>query len=191
MFVSYLVLISSFPYIIALPRFLPDFHSSIGLCRWYSNITLTILDIIHRPVFYLKYDVSETGVCPRLQVEPTQSSRNQTETNAILTAFRDFLQSLQANDMTVLPSIRTLTNHLIIRRNRVPDIDSHVKQRGGGNRCRRWRARSVRVLQPHNICKESARSPSAAPPSHTSCCFLKSPALREHGGQTSYWAVLV
>jgi hypothetical protein len=27
---------------------------SIGLWRWYINITVTILDIIHRPVFYLK-----------------------------------------------------------------------------------------------------------------------------------------
>jgi hypothetical protein len=27
-------------------------------------ITITILDIIHRPVFYLKYDVSETELSP-------------------------------------------------------------------------------------------------------------------------------
>jgi hypothetical protein len=33
---------------------------SIGLWRWYINITVTILDFIHRPVFYLKQDVSET-----------------------------------------------------------------------------------------------------------------------------------
>jgi hypothetical protein len=26
-----------------------------GLWRWYINITITILDIIHRPVFYLKH----------------------------------------------------------------------------------------------------------------------------------------
>jgi hypothetical protein len=45
---------------------------STGLWRWYINITITILDIIHRPVFYLKYDISETGICLRLQVEPTQ-----------------------------------------------------------------------------------------------------------------------
>jgi hypothetical protein len=30
------------------------------------------LDIIHRPVFYLKYNVSETEFCLRLQVEPTE-----------------------------------------------------------------------------------------------------------------------
>jgi hypothetical protein len=45
---------------------------SIGLWRWYINITITILGIIHRPVFYLKHDVSETGFCLRLQVEPSQ-----------------------------------------------------------------------------------------------------------------------
>jgi hypothetical protein len=28
------------------------------------------MDIIHRPVFRLKHDVTETGVCLRLQVEP-------------------------------------------------------------------------------------------------------------------------
>jgi hypothetical protein len=44
----------------------------IGLWRWYVNITITILDIIQRPVFYLKYDVSETAFCLRLQVESTQ-----------------------------------------------------------------------------------------------------------------------
>jgi hypothetical protein len=36
------------------------------------RLTITILDIIHRPVFYLKYDVSVTGFCLHLQVEPTQ-----------------------------------------------------------------------------------------------------------------------
>jgi hypothetical protein len=45
---------------------------SIGLWRRYINITIRILDIIHRPVLYLKHDVSETGFCLRLQVEITQ-----------------------------------------------------------------------------------------------------------------------
>jgi hypothetical protein len=36
------------------------------------NVTVTILDIIHRPVVYLKYDVSEIEFCPRLKVEPSQ-----------------------------------------------------------------------------------------------------------------------
>jgi hypothetical protein len=39
--------------------------------RWcYINITIAILNIIHRPVFYVKYGVSETGFCLCLQVEP-------------------------------------------------------------------------------------------------------------------------
>jgi hypothetical protein len=44
----------------------------MGLGRWYINITITILDIIHRTVFYLKHDVSE--FYHSLQVEPTQLS---------------------------------------------------------------------------------------------------------------------
>jgi hypothetical protein len=44
---------------------------SIGLWRWYINVTITILDIIHRPNFYLKHDYLEAGFCLRLQVEPT------------------------------------------------------------------------------------------------------------------------
>jgi hypothetical protein len=40
--------------------------------RWYINITITILDIIHRPVLYLKLNVSETGFCLRLRVKLTQ-----------------------------------------------------------------------------------------------------------------------
>jgi hypothetical protein len=27
---------------------------SVGLCLWYINLSITILDIFHRPVFYLK-----------------------------------------------------------------------------------------------------------------------------------------
>jgi hypothetical protein len=38
---------------------------SIGLWRWYINVTITILDIIHRPVFYLKLN-STLYVCPYL-----------------------------------------------------------------------------------------------------------------------------
>jgi hypothetical protein len=45
---------------------------SIGLWRWYINITITILDIIQRPAFYLKHDVSETDFCLRLEAKPTQ-----------------------------------------------------------------------------------------------------------------------
>jgi hypothetical protein len=42
------------------------------LRRWYINITITILNTINRPVFYLKHDVSETGVCLCLQAELAQ-----------------------------------------------------------------------------------------------------------------------
>jgi hypothetical protein len=45
---------------------------SIGLWRWYMGITITLLDISHHPSSIWKYDVSETGLYLRLQVEPTQ-----------------------------------------------------------------------------------------------------------------------
>jgi hypothetical protein len=45
---------------------------STGLWRWYINVTTTILDIINRPIFYLKLNVSETGFCLRLGVSPIQ-----------------------------------------------------------------------------------------------------------------------
>jgi hypothetical protein len=45
---------------------------SIGWWRWDIRITIAILDIIHRPVFHLKHNVSETGFCLRIQVEHTQ-----------------------------------------------------------------------------------------------------------------------
>jgi hypothetical protein len=35
-------------------------------------MTITILDIIHSHVLYLKHDILETGFCPWLQVEHTQ-----------------------------------------------------------------------------------------------------------------------
>jgi hypothetical protein len=44
---------------------------SVGLWSWYVNITITILDIVHRPIFYLKQDVSETGFCLHHEVEHT------------------------------------------------------------------------------------------------------------------------
>jgi hypothetical protein len=36
-------------------------------------IFITALDVIYHRVFYLKHNVSETGFCLRLEVEPTQS----------------------------------------------------------------------------------------------------------------------
>jgi hypothetical protein len=38
----------------------------------YVPVDYQLLDIIHRPVFYLERDVSETGFCLRLQVIFTQ-----------------------------------------------------------------------------------------------------------------------
>jgi hypothetical protein len=38
----------------------------------YINITITILDIIHRLVFYLKHHVSETGFCLQVKVARRQ-----------------------------------------------------------------------------------------------------------------------
>jgi hypothetical protein len=45
---------------------------SVGLWWWYINITITILDIIHRPVFYLKLNSTLylTGSTLRLRYEP-------------------------------------------------------------------------------------------------------------------------
>jgi hypothetical protein len=45
---------------------------STGLWQWHINITITILNIIHRPVFYLNHKVSGTRFCLRLQEESNQ-----------------------------------------------------------------------------------------------------------------------
>jgi hypothetical protein len=45
---------------------------SIGLWRRHIHITVIVLNIIHRPAFYLKHDVSESAFYLRLQVEHTQ-----------------------------------------------------------------------------------------------------------------------
>jgi hypothetical protein len=34
------------------------------------DVSIKILDIIHRPVSYIKHDVSENAFCLRLRVEP-------------------------------------------------------------------------------------------------------------------------
>jgi hypothetical protein len=49
---------------------------SIGLRLWYINITITILDIIHRLVFFLKHLISEAGFCLCLHVVPRQRLAN-------------------------------------------------------------------------------------------------------------------
>jgi hypothetical protein len=35
---------------------------SIGLCRWYINVTITVLDIIHSPVFIFNTQLNSTGL---------------------------------------------------------------------------------------------------------------------------------
>jgi hypothetical protein len=42
------------------------------MTQYLDIITVTVLDIIHRPVIYSGHTVSENGFCLRLQVEPTQ-----------------------------------------------------------------------------------------------------------------------
>jgi hypothetical protein len=44
---------------------------SLGLSRWYINITITILDISHRLFLHMKHYIPETGFCLRLHVEHT------------------------------------------------------------------------------------------------------------------------
>jgi hypothetical protein len=39
------------------------------------STNIMFLDIIHRPVYISKHNVSETGVCLRFQVKPTQLGR--------------------------------------------------------------------------------------------------------------------
>jgi hypothetical protein len=46
---------------------------STGLGRWYINITLTIMDMGHRSVFYLEYDASATGCSLSIQMEPARA----------------------------------------------------------------------------------------------------------------------
>jgi hypothetical protein len=45
---------------------------STALRRWYINIANRILNIIHRPLFYLKQDVPKTEICFHFQEEPTE-----------------------------------------------------------------------------------------------------------------------
>jgi hypothetical protein len=58
------------------------FIRSKSLWRWYISTNILLLFIIHRPViiqkhrpvYFSKHNVSETGFCLRLQVNPTQMS---------------------------------------------------------------------------------------------------------------------
>jgi hypothetical protein len=42
---------------------------STGVWRWYVDITVTILDIIQNPVFYLKQNISKTGFGHLFKIE--------------------------------------------------------------------------------------------------------------------------
>jgi hypothetical protein len=53
---------------------------SVGLWRWYINITITILDINHRPVFYLKLNSIGLFVPHRKHIMPPLRAQ---EVNAI------------------------------------------------------------------------------------------------------------
>jgi hypothetical protein len=61
---------------------------SIGLWLWYINITITVLDSIHSPVFYLKRNVSDTEFFRRSKVEyvllgPIHRPGPETETSSV------------------------------------------------------------------------------------------------------------
>jgi hypothetical protein len=47
-------------------------NATYSLCYPLVYITIIILDIIHRPAFYLKHNVSKTGFSLSLQVKPTR-----------------------------------------------------------------------------------------------------------------------
>jgi hypothetical protein len=57
------------------------FGRSIRWWWWYINEHITIVNIIHRPAYYLEHDILETGFCFHLQVGPihraSDSSRHQ------------------------------------------------------------------------------------------------------------------
>jgi hypothetical protein len=53
---------------------------SVGLWRWYVNITDTILDIIHCPVFYLHLNSIGLSVCQRKYIKSTPRAQ---QVNAI------------------------------------------------------------------------------------------------------------
>jgi hypothetical protein len=50
-----------------------DYANKIwSLWRWYVSTNIMFLNIIHRPVYIIQHNVSETGSCLRLQVKPSQ-----------------------------------------------------------------------------------------------------------------------
>jgi hypothetical protein len=51
-----------------------DVHTSQETHYVSTTEPITILVIINRSVFYLKHDISETGFCFRVQMEPTEEA---------------------------------------------------------------------------------------------------------------------
>jgi hypothetical protein len=100
---------------------------SIGLWRWYINITIIILGIIHRPVFHLKYDDSGTGFYLRLKAQPTQlrpidlasaSTQRQTQGLALSTGLNSTGPIWRRKQD---PGSETLGLHKIRKTNNVPN----------------------------------------------------------------------
>jgi hypothetical protein len=83
----------------------------IGLWRWYINININIMDIIHRLVFNLKHDVSETGFCLRSQVEPTQFGPTD-EASFCLRSYCDHLSMFHQNMITTQYAHSVLDTHM-------------------------------------------------------------------------------
>jgi hypothetical protein len=89
---------------------------SIGLWRRYINITITVLVNIHRLVFYLKHDNSETEFCLRLQAEPTH-----------LDPVKELLCLRKYGDKTQPPKRSVLNNDRTM--NNVQNCDNYVVTR--------------------------------------------------------------
>jgi hypothetical protein len=49
-----------------------SYHHSTLFMPLFPSYNYGTSNAIHRPVFDLKHDVSETGFCPRIQVGPTK-----------------------------------------------------------------------------------------------------------------------
>jgi hypothetical protein len=71
---------------------------SIGLWRWYVNVTVTNLDITHRPLFYLEDNVSETESCPSIQVKCIQLGPT------LVDRARLYLRNVESSDLCIEPN---------------------------------------------------------------------------------------
>jgi hypothetical protein len=66
--------------------------------RWCIDITITVLDFIQCPFFYLKHNVSETGFCLHLQAEPGQFGPKHRAGPETLFGDRDYLYVLDPSE---------------------------------------------------------------------------------------------